>query len=98
MSRPVRQGPDSDPGPDPDFDPETEANGISSEAPKAPRGCAPDPETPPALVLNGANPQFIEVGSPYVELGATASDIGDPTVNAGSIVIDSSAFDAVEYG
>ena len=51
MSRPVRQGPDSDPGPDPDFDPETEANGISSEAPKALRGCAPDPDTPPALVL-----------------------------------------------
>ena len=30
--------------------------------------------TIPVITLIGANPQTIEAGSPYVELGATATD------------------------
>ncbi|MCP4966566.1 MAG: DUF5011 domain-containing protein [bacterium] len=43
--------------------------------------------TPPVITLVGANPQTIEVGSGYVELGATASDNIDGDIS-GSIVID----------
>jgi PKD repeat protein len=46
--------------------------------------------TAPVITLTGPNPQVIEVGSPYSELGATALDVGDGDVT-GSIVIDASA-------
>ena len=45
--------------------------------------------TPPVITLTGANPQTIELGAGYTELGATADD-------GSSVVIDASAFmDAV---
>jgi len=46
--------------------------------------------TLPVITLVGADPQFIEVGEAYVELGATASDNYDGDVSV-SIVIDASA-------
>ena len=48
--------------------------------------------TIPVITLTGANPQTIEVGSPYVELGATATDNYDGDLT-GSIVIDATAVD-----
>ena len=53
--------------------------------------------TIPVITLTGANPQVIEVGSPYVELGATALDNYDGDLT-GSIVIDSSAVDTSTLG
>ncbi|NNF52183.1 MAG: DUF5011 domain-containing protein [Gammaproteobacteria bacterium] len=46
----------------------------------------------PVITLTGANPQVIEAGNPYTELGATASDSLDGDISA-SIVIDASAVD-----
>ena len=53
--------------------------------------------TIPVVTLIGANPQTIEVGSPYTELGATASDNYDGDIT-GSIVIDASAVDTSVVG
>jgi hypothetical protein len=53
--------------------------------------------TPPVITLSGANPQIIEAGEPYVELGATATDNLDGDVS-GSIVIDASAVDTAVPG
>ena len=53
--------------------------------------------TIPVITLVGANPQTIEVGSPYVELGATALDNYDGDVT-GSIVIDASAVNTSVVG
>jgi serine protease len=44
--------------------------------------------TPPVITLNPTNPQIIEIGDPYVELGATATDDVDGDIS-NSIVIDS---------
>ena len=38
--------------------------------------------TPPVITLNGANPQTIELGSGYTELGATTSDDSEVTINS----------------
>ena len=43
--------------------------------------------TLPVITLGGANPQVIEVGTAYSELGATAADNYDGDIS-GSIVID----------
>ena len=53
--------------------------------------------TAPIITLVGANPQTIEVGSVYTELGATAFDVGDGDLTA-SIVIDASAVDTAVVG
>ncbi|MFW2340598.1 MAG: immunoglobulin-like domain-containing protein, partial [Acidimicrobiia bacterium] len=53
--------------------------------------------TVPVITLSGANPQVIEVGSVYSELGATASDNYDGDIS-GSIVIDASAVNTVVVG
>ena len=53
--------------------------------------------TAPVITLVGANPQTIEVGSAYVELGATALDNYDGDIT-GSIVIDASAVDTAAVG
>ena len=53
--------------------------------------------TVPVITLVGADPQVIEVGSPYVELGATASDNYDGDIT-GSIVIDATAVDTAVVG
>ena len=53
--------------------------------------------TAPVITLNGANPQVIEVFSPYVELGASALDNYDGDIT-GSIVIDTSAVDTTTLG
>ncbi|MDJ0665517.1 MAG: DUF5011 domain-containing protein [Acidimicrobiia bacterium] len=53
--------------------------------------------TAPVITLVGANPQTIEVGDPYVELGATAFDVGDGDIS-GSIVIDASGVDTSTVG
>ena len=49
------------------------------------------------ITLVGANPQTVEVGSAYVELGATASDDHDGDIS-GSIVIDASAVNTSVVG
>jgi hypothetical protein len=46
--------------------------------------------TVPVITLTGDNPQEVEVGDAYTELGATASDNYDGDIS-GSIVIDASA-------
>ena len=53
--------------------------------------------TPPVISLVGADPQTIECGDAYTELGATATDVccGDLTA---SIVIDTSAVDTSTVG
>ncbi len=53
--------------------------------------------TPPVITLIGANPQIIEVGSPYVELGATASDAHDGNLSA-AIVINAAGVDTTTLG
>ncbi len=53
--------------------------------------------TVPVITLVGANPQTIEVGSAYVELGATATDNYDGDLT-GSIVIDASAVNTSVVG
>ena len=53
--------------------------------------------TVPVITLVGADPQVIEVGSAYVELGATASDNYDGDITA-SIVIDATAVDTAVLG
>ena len=53
--------------------------------------------TVPVITLVGANPQTIEVGSPYVELGATALDNYDGDLTA-SIVIDATAVNTAVLG
>ena len=53
--------------------------------------------TAPVITLVGANPQTIEVGSPYVELGATALDDVDGDIT-GSIVIDATAVNTAVVG
>ena len=40
--------------------------------------------TPPVISLNGSNPTVVELGSVYVEAGATA-DTGEPVVVSGSV-------------
>ena len=49
------------------------------------------------ITLVGANPQTIEVGSGYTELGATALDDVDGDIT-GSIVIDASAVNTAVLG
>lgn len=51
----------------------------------------------PIITMIGANPQTIEVGNPYTELGATASDNYDGDITS-SIVIDSSSVDTNTIG
>ncbi|MDA7633449.1 DUF5011 domain-containing protein, partial [bacterium] len=52
--------------------------------------------TPPVIVLAGSNPQIVEGSSPYVELGAAATDTCDQAL--GAIVIDASAVDTAIPG
>ncbi|MBI5697062.1 MAG: DUF5011 domain-containing protein [Thaumarchaeota archaeon] len=51
----------------------------------------------PTITLNGVNPQTITAGSPYTELGATATDVEDGDIT-GSIVTDSSAVNTAVVG
>ena len=51
----------------------------------------------PVITLVGANPQIIEVGDPYTELGATATDNYDGDLT-GSIIIDATAVDTNTLG
>ena len=53
--------------------------------------------TPPVITLVGDNPQVIEVGNAYSELGATATDDVDGDIS-GNIVIDASAVDTNTVG
>jgi hypothetical protein len=53
--------------------------------------------TPPLITLLGANPLNLEIGTPYVEPGATATDDVDGDISA-SIIIDSSAVDTNTLG
>ena len=46
--------------------------------------------TPPVISLTSDNPQVIEFGDPYTELGATATDNSDGDLSV-SIVIDASS-------
>ena len=51
----------------------------------------------PVITLTGPNPQTINLGNPYVELGATASDTEDGDIT-GSIIIDSSGVNTAVLG
>lgn len=53
--------------------------------------------TPPAISLNGADPQQIIQGNSYIEQGATATDDTDGNIT-GSIVIDASAVNTSVIG
>jgi hypothetical protein len=53
--------------------------------------------TPPVITLIGDNPQIIEAGDPYDELGATASDYLDGDLST-SIIIDASTVDTMALG
>ena len=53
--------------------------------------------TSPVITLLGANPQIIEVGSPYVELGATAADAHDGNLTA-AIAINAAGVDTTTLG
>ncbi|MCP4272558.1 MAG: DUF5011 domain-containing protein [Gammaproteobacteria bacterium] len=57
----------------------------------------PVDSTVPVITLTGANPQTIETGSDYTELGATATDNVDGNITA-NITIDSSAVDTATIG
>jgi len=46
----------------------------------------PPDTTAPVITLNGANPQTVEAGTPYVELGATAFDNVDGSITASIVV------------
>jgi PGF-pre-PGF domain-containing protein len=50
---------------------------------------------PPVITLVGANPQTIEVGSAYAELGAIATDNYDGNVSGGIVIDNSSVNTAV---
>ncbi len=54
-------------------------------------------DLPPEITLLGDNPQVIEVGSAYVEAGATATDYEDGDLTS-SIIIDASAVDTSQVG
>lgn len=56
-----------------------------------------DDTTPPVITLTGANPQLIEAGEAYTEMGAAASDNVDGDLSA-SIIIDASAVDTTVPG
>jgi hypothetical protein len=53
--------------------------------------------TPPVINLTGDNPQLVEAGEAYTELGATASDNRDGDLST-SIVIDASTVDTLVPG
>jgi hypothetical protein len=54
----------------------TDANGLTSTTTRTVKVID---TTPPAITLNGANPMTLECPTPYVELGAVASDACDPS-------------------
>lgn len=54
-------------------------------------------DQPPVLTIQGDNPLVIEVGDPYVEQGATATDPEDGDISA-QIQIDSSGVNTNELG
>ena len=54
-------------------------------------------EVVPVITLIGANPQTIELGAAYTELGASANDDVDGDIS-GSIVIDATAVDVTDLG
>ena len=51
----------------------------------------------PLITLIGENPQYMRLGMPYVELGATADDPEDGNIS-GDIVIDNSAVNTSAIG
>ena len=53
--------------------------------------------TPPVITLNGSNPQIIDFGAAYTELGASANDNVDADLSA-SIVIDATSVDTSAPG
>ena len=53
--------------------------------------------TPPSITLIGNNPQIIECGAPYTELGANASDLANGDLSL-SIVVDASAIRTTTLG
>jgi len=68
--------------------------GSSSSPPAQP---VVEDTTPPVITLSGDNPQLIEAGEAYMELGATATDNIDGDLSA-SIVIDASTVDTTVPG
>ncbi|SDE23050.1 protein of unknown function [Pricia antarctica] len=58
---------------------------------------APVDSTPPVITLTGNNPQIIEVGQPYAELGATATDNFDGNVTS-AVIVNNSAININQLG
>ncbi len=58
---------------------------------------APVDSTPPVITLTGNNPQIIEVGQPYAELGATATDNFDGNVT-NSVIVNNSTININQLG
>ncbi|WP_162129647.1 immunoglobulin-like domain-containing protein [Candidatus Nitrosopumilus sediminis] len=54
--------------------------------------------TPPVILLVGDNPQTINIGDSYTELGATATDNVDGDINPASITIDATAVNIAAVG
>ena len=83
---------------DPDFETKSsysftvtasDAAGNTSDATTVTFSITDVDDTVPVIALEGANPQSIELGTAYSELGATATDNIDGTIT-GNIVIDAS--------
>jgi len=53
--------------------------------------------TPPVITLSGINPQIIEAGSAYAELGAVATDTLDGNLS-GAVVVDASNVNTAQPG
>ena len=64
---------------------------VTNEIVKTFIGKSAEPLPAPVITLNGANPQIIEIGTPYTELGATTDD-------GSTVVIDASAVDVNVVG
>lgn len=75
----------------------TSENGIVQEWVIRVNINAPIDSTPPVITLTGNNPQIIEVGLPYAELGATATDNLDGNLT-NTIVVNNSTINMNRLG
>lgn len=57
----------------------------------------PQDTTPPVITLNGDNPQLLEINTPYVELGAAATDDVDGNLTGG-LQVNSAGVDVSSVG
>lgn len=60
--------------------------------------CKKEDTKEPAIVLNGDNPQEVELNSSYVELGANATDAEDGAIDSNQIQIDGTGINTSVLG